>query len=233
MKKAQINKLNMFKVVLSILMQFKALTDSIPALSKAVALLADYIINIEKMQALQSSDTTGVRTDKDNLHDQLAEEALSISGALFAYACDIANNSLKSKVDFTSSDFDNCSQSEFIGYCTTIYNEALLLENSLVEQGIVKERIDEFKDAIEQYKLAITKPRESVVSHAGITDEIAETFKNADSLLKEKIDRLMFQFKQTNLDFYLAYHNARFIIERGVRHEKTPQPASQNNTDLK
>jgi hypothetical protein len=210
----------MYKVVLAVFFQFKVLTDKLPALAKAILNLQGNISEIERLQMQQSSDLTGATKDKDKLHDQLSETALSIAGAIFAHATDIGNIGLKTKVDFTASDFDNCSQSDFISHCSNVLTEARSLDGQLLEHGIVSERVAEFSDLIEQFKTIVTKPRELVVNRTTITDDIAQVFKNTDALLKEKLDKLMLQYKQSNPDFFQSYQNARSIIDHGLRHEK-------------
>ena len=44
-----------------------------------------------------------------------------------------------------------------------------------------------------------------------------------DVVLKDRLDKLMEQFKKEQSKFYRQYFNARIIVDLGVRHEIEPE----------
>jgi hypothetical protein len=48
------------------------------------------------------------------------------------------------------------------------------------------------------------------------TTAIGGLFKDADTILKNKLDRLVLSFRVTNPDFYTNYLNARIIVDLGA-----------------
>lgn len=61
----------------------------------------------------------------------------------------------------------------------------------------------------------MAKPRLAISTGKASTTQISQLFKDADLILKRKIDKLMIQFKTTNATFYNTFINARQIIDSG------------------
>ncbi|HAZ03459.1 MAG: hypothetical protein A2W90_16525 [Bacteroidetes bacterium GWF2_42_66] len=218
MKKSQKNKLKMYKVVLSVCTNAAQVCSRVPAFQKAVNDFQVLVTEIERLQALQSADNKGITVDNQVLNNQLSESALTICGALFAWASENGTHKLKEKVNYQKSDFIRFSQTERIAVCTGILEDAKMYADKLVNNGITQENISELETLLNSYRNAYTKPREMVVSRTAITEALLNAFKKANALLKEQTDRLVLQFKNSDPEFYQQYRQARVTEERGIRH---------------
>jgi len=234
MKKNQSNKLRMFKVVLAVCSNATDVTAQIPAFVNAIGNLQTITAEIERLQALQSTDNKGVTADNRVLNDQLSDVALAIAGALYAWAAENGNLAIREKVNFVASDFIRFSQTQRIAVCTTILGEARNNTEALANNGITAEKINELETLLNNYKTVYTKPREMVVSKTAVTEALETQFRLAGDILKNQADRLARQFKTTNAGFYQEYRKARVIEDRGAHHTSettTPEPASIPETE--
>lgn len=226
MKKDQINKLRMFKVVLAVCLANPVIIATVAAFQEVMNTLGNIVAEIERLQALQTTDNTGVAKDSNQVKTQLADAILAVSGALHAFAADNGNNTLMEKVHFTPSHFGRFTQSQCIAAGTTVLTEARAYTAELTRNYLTAEKIDQLEALVNDYRNTYTKTREVKVSRAAVTVSLKNNISEGMTLLKGRADKLAVQFKDTYPDFYSEYRQARVIEDIGIRHEPTEEPAS-------
>jgi len=145
---------------------------------------------------------------------------------VFAYASDIEDLTLQGKVDFSPSELKQVRDSITLQRCQLIHDEANGVIGSLGSYGVVAGDLTDLQAKIDAYAGAVAAPRTATAEHKGATDEIAKFIKKCDSILKNKMDTLMKNFKVSNPRFYKLYFDARIIVDIGIRHEDETPPTT-------
>jgi len=83
---------------------------------------------------------------------------------------------------------------------------------SLADYGVLPADLAELNVLIDAFVNLIPAPRIAITARKGATTGLATFIKDADSVLKERLDKLMQLFKVSALEFYTHYFNARIIV---------------------
>ncbi len=198
----------------------------VPKFGSVISRLEAICTNLENYQVFQEKDITGITADKDATLENLSDSTLEIAGAVYSYAHDKGDNSLMSKVNYKSTAIEKMTQSEVVAAAGIVLEEAKRIPaDSLTNEGITPEELTAYGDLISFFKNIKSSNREAVIDRSGTTEKINELFKEASSLLKNKLDRLATQFKRKDPEFYLKYKAARIVLYRAAPKEE-PEDAT-------
>ena len=187
----------------------------VPKFGVVVERLETICSDLEGYRIFQEKDLTGITEDKDLTLDNLTDSTIEIAGAVYSYAHDMGNNALMSKVNFKSTALEKMSQSEVLAVAGIVLEEALKIPaEALSNEGITAEELAAFGELIAVFKNIKSANKEAVIDRSGTTEKISELFKEASSLIKNKLDRLAVQFKRKDPDFYFKYKAARAVQYR-------------------
>ena len=216
MNQGQLDKLSMYRTVLGACKSFNPV-KTVPAFTNGVTQLEAITSELEKAHSVQLSDRTGITEDKNLRRENLVDTALIVAGGMHAWANDNNNNQLMARTNLSASDFKSVSQGDCIALCELIAGLADTNVDSLADWGIDAALITNYKDLITNFKDEITSPRDASIERTNATVKISEAFNKADQLIKNCLDKLVFQFKISDTDFYNTYISSRKIIDRGRR----------------
>jgi hypothetical protein len=184
----------------------------VPKFGVVINRIGTICTEIESHQVQQEKDLTGITTDKDLAHENLIDSTVEIAGAVYSYAHDMNNNTLMSKVNYKSTSIEKMTQSEVVAVAGIILEEALKVPaTDLVNEGISTEEMTAYEELISHFKNIKSSKREAVIDRSGTTEKINDLFREASTLVKDKLDRLAAQFKRKDPDFYLKYKAARAV----------------------
>lgn len=219
MNDVQENKVSMYLAVNRVLADNSSVWTTIVAFSDAAGLFGQKLDEIVGVVEHQETATTGVRADKLNAQDLMIERALSVGGAVFAYGSATNNQTLKESVDYTESDLKYVRDTISAERCTVIYTQATSIVADLADYGVTPAMLDELDERISDFVTLIPAPRVAITSRKGATSGLVDLIKEIDLVLKERLDKLMAQFKTTAPDFYTHYFNARLIAGARRNHD--------------
>ncbi|MDR1601370.1 MAG: hypothetical protein LBS42_02965 [Tannerella sp.] len=204
----QIAKQTMLEAVVRTLDEFEPLYAHIPVFAGTVKDLKNTMKDIET-EALQQSaaDLNGATAGKQDVETALVNQTVTVAGILSVLAADTKNGSLAEKVRVTKSMMYQRRDNEALGIARRVHAEALANARVLTAYGVSQDLIYMLETAIARYEILIATA-ESKQTAAGTDRFFAET----DTLLNDRLDKLMRLFKQPAPDFYAAYFNARNII---------------------
>lgn len=205
-------KLNMYNAVLAFCDQFHSTVDTIPAFTTAVD---DFIAQKDQIDTIAQQEAiiiTGITINKANLKKTMVASATSIASAGFAYATSVNNPVLKEKFKFTSSDFQRFKDDELPLIVQNIHDDANAVAAQLVAFGITAPMLTAFQTEITNYSNAVPSPRNAASQRKALRELLVTYFKEADLILKERMDKLALQFKTSDPEFYNSYRNNRIII---------------------
>lgn len=213
MNKIQSAKMSMYRVVAFSLLENTNIIAEIPAMLQASDEFTAVIEAIQHQSQVQIMPIKGHTAQKANQRSLLTEEALVISGALYAYAVNISDEVLKAQTKFTKSKFNRLKSNSVIPQCSNMYDKALEYLPALADYGITQQKIDEFLQLIKRYKDAFTLPRNAMSNRKTATIMLAELFDKGDDILRKKIDKLALSFKKRHPGFYELLIKSRMIVD--------------------
>lgn len=224
MNKKQEDKLSMYYAVQKVCNANNATWNKLPAFVLAFGEFTDSLSKLEDVVETQVKKIAGVTQDKTAMRKSLMETALEIGNAVFAYASDKKNATLKDKVNFSETGLVRERDTVFIQHCQRIVDETAQVIEELGNYGVVKADLEFFQTGIKNFTDSISLPRAAITERKGATGRIEELLREIDDVLYDKMDRLMDKFKKTSADFYKQYFDVRSIVSHGVRHKKDEPP---------
>ena len=216
MNKIQNAKLDMYKAVISFCNQNQEVLASVPALQVSYNSFTDIVESITTVAHQKADVISGIREDKSQFRKSLVERVADVAAKVYAYAVSAANNELKEKVNFTTSDLLRLRDEELPGVCTNIVmaiNSNLTL---LAAYNVTVDTLKELNALLDQYTSMISRPRNAVSQRSAHVSTLKELFKSADAILKGQMDKTIKEFRLVNPVFYKPYKNNRIIIDPPV-----------------
>jgi len=149
----QENKLSMYYAVQKVCSANNGVWNGLPAF---VTAFGDYMTNIGKIEGaleVQETKIKGVTVNKEALQEAMVSKALEMAHAVFAYADDKDDFTLKEKVDFSRSDLKKGRDSFVMQRCQVIHSEASAIIGSLIDYGIGAADLTELQNRIDAWHL--------------------------------------------------------------------------------
>lgn len=208
-------KLSMYNVVVSVMDNNTAKVATVPALVTVAASFNTTVQAINNTAGEQSLVTTGVTPDKNVTRESLRTTTVNIAGILYAYAVSVNNIVLQERSRVTYSDVRNAKDDELAERAQNIHDDANAVIASLPPFGITAAVLTSYQTLIDSYAVKSPAPRAAQSQQVALTAQLKELFKEADATLKNLMDKLMLNFKTSDLEFFNTYTAAREIIDPG------------------
>jgi hypothetical protein len=158
---------------------------------------------ISTKQGQQEQCRKGVTKDKLTLKTKLADETVSISGALQAYSLQIKDATLYDKMDITFTQIRQGRDAEALSKSTLVYLTVTAISvEELLPYGIDNNVITRYKKLIDDYNADSPATRNVVVNKTLLTKELHSLTAKANCIMRKQLIKIARQFKKTNPDFY-------------------------------
>lgn len=210
----------MYLLVKTLLNTFNAVWAGIPGFVLAAGEFFAKIGEIDDAVQVQETSVKGFTQNKKKAKGKMAGKALKIAGALKKYAADIEDSALFEAVNFTESELLYTTDTLVRERCLLIQTKAMLHAVDLVPEGITAADLTELSTLIVAYETIIGSPSQIKANKKEATANLKVFIKQTDLILKQKIDMLMLQFKDSNSSFYDKYVIDRKVIDLGVQHTR-------------
>jgi hypothetical protein len=201
----------------------------VPAVVNTVQQLDDNITAISQNAGQQSGTIPkGATAEKMIAIDSQAQESVKVANALYVYAINAGDQILLSKVSVNKSMFYNGHDNDALILAKNIAAEAHNHAQELSEYGIDEVAIKALDEAIAGFEQVINKPMATIGEHKLYTDNLKQLFAKTDSVLYDRLDKLITLFKTSSPEFYFLYKSARNVIntaKRSRKKEEEQQPA--------
>jgi hypothetical protein len=218
MKSRDNAKLNMYQSVLKVCEANPTVYVGVKAFADGVVALRTGITNIREVNEMKKNvSVVGVTQNKQVTADILIEKALTVVNATYAYAFADRNTELTKQSSLTKSDFYRARGNELLSMAKNIYKNAQGHIASLADYGITAETLEQLSAAIADFEAILTKPRETTVERKVHTDTLPQLFATVNSILYDRLDKLIVLFRTSAPDFYAAYKSARNVIDTSTR----------------
>lgn len=225
-------KLSMYNAVSTYCANNASVTASVLAFQSAVTEFDNVVALIRNASQVETNAISGITEDKANLKEALCITAASVASSIFAYAVTINNAELKQQVNYPLSTLQYLRDELLAGTCRNIVGAGTANLAALVDYGITQPKLDDFIDQIEDYEDAVPEPRNAVSNRAAQSAAISSYMKDADAILKYRMDKLALQFRATNMNFYNNYRNNRVIVDPGSSSTQLVGAVKQTSSDI-
>jgi hypothetical protein len=216
----QTNKSNMYRSVVTVATNHTDLTKSVAAFGRQVTALQTTLYTIDALAQAQEASTKGITLDKTRIADILVNATLAVAGAVAAWASENNNEEVRVKMTFTPSSLKGGLDRQIPTTAKLVADEAA--KHDLTEFGAGPLALEAFNAKITAYHAIMNAPREAVVATSGLTTALEQQFALGDKILKERLDKLMEQFRESQPQFFAEYRGARTIVDRGGSQQGTP-----------
>jgi len=222
----QTNKLRAYQAVELILETHKATWEILPAFATAVGEFTPIITEILSLAQTQAS-REGASNEKAYALEALGKAAFEVGAAVHAYAVTTEDFALEGRVDFSRSTIVYGREASVLARVRDIHAAATTQLANLADYGITQAKLTALKKKIDAFEASLAKPRQQIAESSAATQTLSQQFAEADTILNKRLDKLVYQFKESAPDFFNAYQTARSIVDlRGPRKTNdTPSPA--------
>lgn len=187
--------------------------EKMPAFVAAFNNFKAIIAEINNTTQKTSTVLKGIAVDKNASRQALGIKASDAAGMIFAFASAAANNTLKQEVNFSLSKLLAGNEDLFISRCQNIHAKGLENLSALKDFGISEQTLSELKTAIDEYIAKSPKTRTAKSNRMTMNANLTALFKQADTILKEQMDKLVVGVRASHPDFVRSYESNRIIID--------------------
>ena len=203
---------------------FRALWSSIVAYVLLFDRFVAKVAYVNACHLIQSTDIKGITLGKKDARDKLVVSIFEMAGFISVYGFLTGNVDLQTRAHRVISDItrldDLALDTEGDSFLELARSLPATAVNNIVpaDVGITPGKIDLLDTRLETYNLLIGSPRTARGTKTAATANLQTGLDDAEELLKQGLDKLVFQFRDT--DFYQEYQSARKSINTAIRHEK-------------
>lgn len=213
MTRNQKNRAEMFATTRSYLEANVTTWNVIPVIGIIKNELDSTIQKISHYQGAQEAAQTFLGKDKIALKRTVSAKAKILNDALVTFALIENDPVLEQKAKKSYTNLLKLSNQDF----QTVINETIeLLQekvDSLSDYGISTEHIEDLKASFNDYVKISVEPRLYRVASSQATKALEELFLQANSILVDKLDRMIRQFQHVDSNFYNGYLAARVVVD--------------------
>lgn len=224
--------LNMFQAVSNVLEMYKGKFSGVSVFTSASTQLVEKIGEIRELDKNRSAKDVKIPSnEKQSAKETLVSRAVTVARIANVYAFDEGNTDLQMQTNVVKSQFYKSQHNVMLHLAKTIYEKVLEYKEPLQAYGLTDELMAQLAQSITAFEALISSPRDLVVERSGETRSLSELFAEVKSLLYDRIDKLMAQYKVSEPQFYEAYFSARKVVNTSYRKQEgespTPSPEAK------
>ncbi len=187
----------------------------VPKFFSGVNKLDQITIQIDSEGIKQEKDLKGIKTNKDKKMVNVIDWTIDICGAGHSYAHDTGDDALMERLNYKVSDIKHMAQPELLKVAGVVLDEALLIPaDKLALEGISPKDLLAYKDLIVDFSRVKSSTKEAIIDRTGVTEKLSALFDEAETIVKNTLDKLISQYKRKDPDFYRRYKTARAMQVR-------------------
>ncbi len=209
MEKGQVNSQKMYQQIITLFGTFNSAWSSNPAISAVISTLSSLFGLLNLAGTTQKNATKGITQTRKQARNALIQMALAHSAAGISYAASIDDTTLKGNSKLTESALNRANDIDLVDVCHSLYNLLNPLAANLNYHGANSATLLAFKNAADNYQPTSQLPINARSAKKSATLNVKSQITAIETLLKDRLDTLMVQFKNTNTDFYEQYMGLR------------------------
>jgi hypothetical protein len=197
---------------------------TVPALVRALnelQELADDIIAAGEAQ----QGRVGPAADRRRALQLLGDEAHAIASAVHAFAADTGDDSLALRTDLSRTAVTKGGNAAVVARCKAIHEAASDNADELKDYLVTTGDLTSLKKRIDGFDALKTKPREKIATSSAATKRLPKLFRQVNTLLTSRLDKLMVKLKAAQPNFYEEYRASRVVVNTAGRAAKKDEKA--------
>jgi hypothetical protein len=215
----------MFKTVAAYLDDNTAVWNSMAPLATAVAEFKGKIAAIDA--AAQKQETPrGATEDKEEAREALEDVVFLTCEALGVLGHTGSDHDLSAIASVSRTSLRRMTEGELSRRAESVLGEANARKTELTAMQVTQANLDELNQALQDFNTSKTNPRQAAVERKTQTESLTNLIREASSILRERIDRMVNLFGRTHPDFVSGYNGARVIVDRVASHAAPKAAAS-------
>ncbi|MEO8068987.1 MAG: hypothetical protein ABI599_14925 [Flavobacteriales bacterium] len=192
--------------------------------ANAVTAFQAKITEIEQEIETQGLDLDGYAINKGKRKEQMVRKTLTTANQVFAFAEDTDATVLREKMDVSYSDLIAPRDAVVAQKCQGIHDEANAVIALLAPYGVVAADLTALQTLIDAYEAVISAPRTAITVRKGATGNIETLIREGTTILTNRLDKLMSEFKDSSPAFHQEYFDARIVVNTGAKAEVPVPP---------
>ncbi len=215
MNTGQEDKLSMYYVVKNTCEKYQATWTTNAVFAATYNLWVAKIPLIEANRDIQALGIKGVTTSKSEMRDTMIAKTIFVEKRLQSFATVVNNLELLESIKYTATDLNKARDNDVVAMCNIVYTKARDNARAIETYGVTEDILAELQLAITEYSASLPKPKAARSQAKTATENLSKLFKEADALLKKRLDLDIELFKTTKPEFYSQYNTARIVIATG------------------
>jgi hypothetical protein len=131
--------------------------------------------------------------------------------------------------DLSRTDLDRLPDDELITRANAVIGRANTRKTELATLQVTQEDLQQLGLKLQRFADLKLEPRSAAVDHGTTTQSLESLMREANSILRNEIDRMVDLFSRTDPDFVAGYKRARVVVDRAATHKtKTAGTAPPN-----
>lgn len=187
--------------------------NGIPVMTNAKNEFDELIQRILDVNERTLAQSEAVTTSKANTLAAVIQKAVTLSGAMQAYAAFTGNVELAGKVKLTKTDITTAKETDVEKMVAPVIQAARKELSNLADYGITDAQVTELETSIDDFNSMIGRPRTIRNQAFAAISRLEELVDTANDVAKQKLDNLMLLFQYTQPGFYDEYLRARTIVD--------------------
>lgn len=226
MNARQFRKLAAYQTTEAVLTSHPA-AARLPGLPTLLTAFQARLAELHELGQTQSEPMRLSTARRDAIFEAMGGMALEIAGVVRIVANLTGRRELAGAVAVTPSSFDRGPHCARVWRAQAVLETARSVEAELAPFGVTADTLATLHARIEAAHEGIGITRHAKVRKRGATEHLRRVFAEADALLVDGIDRLVFFVRTSDPAFYIAYHATRRTLRRRrARREAESAPAS-------
>jgi hypothetical protein len=193
------------------------ITKNMPAFVTAFNNFKAIIADINETTQAKSVVLRGIAIDKNESRQNLGSKVNEIAGLIFAFASATGNNTLKQEVNVSEARLLQNNEERFVSRCQNVYAKGVENVALLADYGINNQTLNDLRAALDDYLAKSPNTRTAASNRKTLNANLTVLFKQADTVLKEQMDKLIVVFRAEHPDFVTTYETNRIIIDAGSK----------------
>ena len=187
------------------------------AFAEGVAEVAGKLNHVEELtQVIVGS--AGATAAKKLAGIALNIAACEVKGAVASYASDSGDAQLAAQVAYGNVEVTKGNPGDVVARCRNIHDAATANLAALAKYGITAAKLTALEQKIAAFDTLKVAPRDSVIVRRAARAMREKLVRSAGATLRNKLDRLVVQFKAANPTFYEEYFAARVVVDMRNSH---------------
>jgi hypothetical protein len=220
MTKREIGKYNSYAQIASTLESHASVYTDHVQFKRGATDFTSALDRLDELSTKQSARPGGFSADKSQALHVLGDLAFRIASAIAACGHDAGNGDLAGRVAYSRSNITRGPEAAVIARCRSIHTTGTEYAEQVAEYGVTTADLTNLKKKIDAFQALQPNPRRARAGVSSATKELKKVIKEADTLLANKLDKLIVQFKDSESDFYNEYVSARKLVITAGRSAK-------------